>query len=79
MSSTVHSRTGSHANARQQRENPKSPQCAVHLRRICGVCLFFEGNIILTDARCGKLGGRRRGKSSAQDCAFWTRKNGGAG
>ena len=63
------------AQQRPNDQNPISPACRMHLRRICGVCQSFGGASMLSQGPCAKLGGEVRGGSSAADCSFWCRRS----
>lgn len=59
-------------------EHPKSPVCALHLRRCCGTCVHRAGTLrdqVL--ARCDVLGIRVRAGNEARaaGCRHWTRPN----
>ena len=53
--------------------NPYAPNCALHLRRVCGVCREFDG-ALRGNGHCGKLNLPRAGRDGAGDCLWWTRK-----
>lgn len=57
--------------------NPMAPQCPLHLRRVCGVCVHFERRDpaagIGSQGQCPKFGRTLRGNTSAAECEFWTR------
>ena len=77
MTDFISGRTGRVMRPRDNQSNPHYPTCAAHLRRCCGVCVHFEGDIIRTTARCTLLGGLRSGLRNAGDCQFWGRKSAG--
>jgi hypothetical protein len=63
---------------RDNGSNPRSGTCALHLRRICGVCPHFEGGGIRASGRCGLLGRDVSGRSDAARCEHWERRLAGA-
>jgi hypothetical protein len=58
-------------------ENPASPRCALHLRRVCGTCVHFGAEAVRACAACALLGGVRAGGLNATGCAHWARKTAG--
>jgi hypothetical protein len=60
---------------RNSKEAPLNPSCPIHLRRICGVCAFFDGDGIRSRGHCQKFDQAVNGPRSAADCAVWTRKS----
>lgn len=64
---------------REKATNPLHPNCPLHLRRCCGVCVHFEGSIVRTTARCAKFDVQQAGGTSAAQCDYWSRKSAGVG
>ena len=60
---------------RRSGENPRSSDCKLHLRRICGVCTHFGGAKIQAVGGCIDRKVRVHGLSSGVDCASWSRKS----
>jgi len=64
--------------------NPKNPQCALALRRICGVCAHFMGPLkpsaeghnprAALVSRCAEFDVAKHAHRCAADCPRWTRK-----
>lgn len=60
---------------RKDNENPLSPTCKLHLRRICGTCAHFDGELRQAAcARCTIFRAERHPMKSASKCDRWTRK-----
>lgn len=60
---------------RKDNENPLSPTCKLHLRRICGTCAHFDGELRQAAcAICTIFRAKRHPMKSASKCDRWTRK-----
>ncbi|MFG6549758.1 hypothetical protein ACGYLV_11915 [Sulfitobacter sp. M21595] len=60
---------------RKDHENPLSPTCKLHLRRICGTCAHFDGELRQAAcAMCTIFRAKRHLMKSAGKCDRWTRK-----
>lgn len=57
--------------------NPRSPYCMLHLRRVCGVCVQFDGEL-RGDGVCRKMALALPGGRDAAECGFWERRSAGA-
>jgi hypothetical protein len=55
--------------------HPRHLTCPMHLRRICGVCAFFDGESMRSHGDCQKHEFRVSGRASAADCDDWGRKH----
>lgn len=62
---------------RPAERHPLTSRCPLHLRRVCGVCTHYDGNLRDTGT-CTRFGGDRRGGQSAADCDDWERRWKGA-
>lgn len=58
---------------RDPTRNPFSGSCQLHLRRVCGVCAQFRGEL-RGEGQCVLLALTMRGGRDARDCEFWVRK-----
>lgn len=66
--------SGAPVRFRPAEATPTNPFCALHLRRVCGVCEHFQGPVIRCVAECGKGEGRVDGRTDARGCTFWGRR-----
>lgn len=53
--------------------NPHSPRCALHLRRVCGVCQHFKGDL-RGAGHCGLMNLDLPGRRDARACSHWARR-----
>ena len=73
MSALVNTRTGQPYPQRDPRRNPLSGSCKLSLRRVCGVCVHFDGDL-RAGGTCARFKLEVEGRAGARDCASWARK-----
>lgn len=59
--------------------NPRHPQCALALQRICGTCAHYCGQLRPAEgdparARCDHFGTEKAPRTDAARCRHWTRR-----
>ncbi len=69
---------------RPNEENPFDPNCKLHLQRICGTCVHYQGELkparnghnlaAYKSAPCDHFGTKKHRRNSAAKCPQWTRK-----
>lgn len=72
--SVIDSRTGFSVPMREPHENPLNHSCALHLKRVCGVCPHFGGLTVRVSGRCAKIGLVVAGNRPAHQCDWWERQ-----
>jgi hypothetical protein len=53
---------------------PLAATCPLHLRRVCGVCPHFDGEL-RGPGRCREFGFSANGWRDARDCGLWERRS----
>jgi hypothetical protein len=53
---------------------PLEPACPVHLKRVCGVCKNFEGDLY-DRGDCDLMGLNVSGRRNAHACPNWERRS----
>lgn len=60
--------------ASRGKELPMLASCPLHLKRVCGVCTHFDGDL-RGDGVCRKMAVALRGRADPGDCLFWERRS----
>lgn len=63
-----------HIGFRRDNTNPRLASCPLHLRRVCGTCASFEGELRGGPAPCSKFALLMRPDRGADHCDRWERK-----